>query len=474
MLRKKTAVAQSFLEVTDVAVAGGLLAIAYVTENFHTMPYGAGRLMETRVTLPNVALGATFLLAWHFLFQFFGLYDAATFRSARTEAGRTFAASSGASLLVLVFPVISQSHAFGWAVVLYFWIAATSATIAVRALRRTVNRCFVRAKRDVIIVGSGPRALDLYHEISQKDSGGYRVLGFVDSPNGHPVPDSIQRLMLGPLENLDRIVMSRPVDQVLIALPVKSCYDGIQQTIAVCEQAGVECQYFPDAFQLSLARREISTIESKPIMRLIVVQDDYRLFLKRLIDIVGSIVGLLLFGPVMIVIALAIKLSSPGPVFFIHERYGLGKRKFLMYKFRTMIANAEALKPSVEHLNEAQGPVFKIRNDPRITGFGRFLRKTSLDELPQLFNVLRGDMALVGPRPLIDRDVGLFQEPWLMRRFSVKPGLTCLWQISGRSMTSFEKWIELDLKYIDSWSLSLDFFILLHTVPAVISCRGAV
>ena len=175
----------------------------------------------------------------------------------------------------------------------------------------------------------------------------------------------------------------------------------------------------------------------------------------------------------MIVIAALIRLTSSGPALFTQERYGLNKRRFRMYKFRTMVTNAEELQAKLESQNEAQGPVFKIRNDPRITPIGRILRKTSLDELPQFLNVLRGQMSLVGPRPLPKRDVARFDDASLMRRFSVKPGLTCLWQISGRSDTSFDRWIQLDLQYIDKWSLALDFKVLVQTVPAVLLKRGA-
>ena len=156
--------------------------------------------------------------------------------------------------------------------------------------------------------------------------------------------------------------------------------------------------------------------------------------------------------------AVAIATTSEGPVFFVQQRYGLNKRRFSMLKFRTMRADAEQAQAQIEHLNEAAGPIFKIKEDPRITPVGKFLRKTSIDELPQLLNVLRGDMSLVGPRPMSTRDVSRFSEAWLMRRFSVKPGITGLWQVSGRSNTSFDRWIELDLKYIDDWSLALDLF----------------
>jgi lipopolysaccharide/colanic/teichoic acid biosynthesis glycosyltransferase len=174
-----------------------------------------------------------------------------------------------------------------------------------------------------------------------------------------------------------------------------------------------------------------------------------------------------------LVAALLIKRSSPGPVFFVQERVGLNKRRFRLYKFRTMVADAEEKLAELEGLNELSGPVFKIKNDPRITPIGRFLRKASVDELPQLFNVLIGDMSLVGPRALPVRDYNGFDRDWHRRRFSVRPGITCLWQINGRNTIPFDKWMELDLEYIDTWSLWLDLKILLKTIPAVIRGHGA-
>src|SRR4029079_12772736 len=195
--------------------------------------------------------------------------------------------------------------------------------------------------------------------------------------------------------------------------------------------------------------------------------------IKRAFDIVAATAALLLLSPLLLAVACAVKFSSPGPVLFSQERYGLNRRRFRMLKFRTMVPNAEALQPALESANEADGPVFKIADDPRITRLGRMLRRTSLDELPQLINVLRGEMSMVGPRPLPLRDVERFTRAADMRRFSVRPGLTCLWQISGRSTLTFGDWITLDLKYIDSWSLAQDLSILCRTVPAVMRGTGA-
>jgi lipopolysaccharide/colanic/teichoic acid biosynthesis glycosyltransferase len=181
----------------------------------------------------------------------------------------------------------------------------------------------------------------------------------------------------------------------------------------------------------------------------------------------------ILLGIPFVIVALLIKLTSAGPVFFQQERIGLNKRKFLIYKFRTMVPNAEKMLKELEILNEVSGPVFKIKNDPRMTPIGRILRRTSIDELPQLFNVLKGDMSLVGPRPLPVRDYEGFNEDWQRRRFSIRPGITCLWQVNGRNSISFEKWMRLDLQYMDEWSLWLDVKILARTVPAVLKGSGA-
>ena len=205
-----------------------------------------------------------------------------------------------------------------------------------------------------------------------------------------------------------------------------------------------------------------------------VVPDSQRLAVKRVIDVVGATGGLIVLSPLLLIIAAAIKLTSRGPITYAQDRCGLSKRAFWMYKFRSMCVDADRMQASLEERNEASGPVFKIREDPRITRLGRLLRKTSLDELPQLWNVLRGDMSLVGPRPLPWRDVQRITKPSDMRRFSMRPGITCLWQIQGRNNIDFERWVELDVEYIDTWSLSLDARILIKTIPAVLSGDGAV
>ena len=322
-------------------------------------------------------------------------------------------------------------------------------------------------RREVLIVGSGHGGQATYAEMS--DSPVYNVLGILD--DDFVGTQKMRESYLGGLDRLDTLLKENPVSIVFCSLPVKSMYEPIQQVIAVCEQFGVEVRHSSHLFRTSIARIDRSHGKSYSILRM--VSDDSTRYAKRAMDILGAGILLLLVSPIMIAAGVAIKLTSSGPIFFSQDRYGLHRRRFRMFKLRTMVVNAEVLHSQLEHQNELSGPVFKIRNDPRVTPVGAFLRKTSIDELPQLWNVLIGDMSLVGPRPLSVRDVLKIENSAQLRRFSVLPGITCIWQISGRNNSDFDNWIRQDLEYIDSWSLLLDLKILLGTLPAVISGRGA-
>jgi exopolysaccharide biosynthesis polyprenyl glycosylphosphotransferase len=283
----------------------------------------------------------------------------------------------------------------------------------------------------------------------------------------------VQQRLLGSLDDLEVMLMHQPIDEVLIALPIRSRYMEIQGVIRVCERVGVRAKYLADIFEHARSSPRYEESDAMHVVDLPVAADDYRLLIKRGIDVVGALLGLVMLSPVFVVAALAVTLTSPGPVLFRQERYGFNRRRFTMYKFRSMVANAEEMQSLFEDSNEAKGPIFKIRRDPRMTRVGRFLRRASIDELPQLFNVLQGQMSLVGPRPMSVRDVHRFSEAALMRRFSVRPGITGLWQVSGRSDLDFDEWIRLDLRYIDEWSLGLDLRILARTLPAVLQGTGA-
>lgn len=450
----------------------------FIVVNRNHMPGGLSDFLAMRITIKNLLVTAICLAGGAIAFHAFGL-TAPPLTALRHELIRIIKACTVAGGFAILFPLTSQSEAFRPRVALYFLPAAIVACICGRLVARMCTLPLTTAlagRRDVIIVGSGAGAARLFHRLCEEAGPNtIRVLGFVDCSNGAQVADNVQGRIIGGIADLEGILMRLAVDQVLIALPVAPCFPQIQAAITVCERAGVEAKYFfSEMFELSVAKPAFEPDEFAPVVRLKVVHDDARLLVKRAIDVLGAIAGLTLLAPLMLVIAAAIKLTSPGPAIFVQERFGFHKRLFRMYKYRTMVPGAEQMQMQLEPENEVPGPVFKIRNDPRIIALGRILRKTSLDELPQLFNVLRGDMSLVGPRPLPRRDVSLFDNASLMRRFSVKPGLTCLWQIDGRSNTNFDRWIELDLRYIDTWSLSLDLKILAKTVPAVVVGRGAV
>jgi exopolysaccharide biosynthesis polyprenyl glycosylphosphotransferase len=285
--------------------------------------------------------------------------------------------------------------------------------------------------------------------------------------------EEIRRQWAGSLSDLESILMRREMDEVLIALPIRSHYGEIQRVIETCWRLGIRCRYLADVFDQGRSTARFEEGGGLRTVAMAVAPEDERLILKRTVDILCALFGLVLLAPVLASAALAVKLSSAGPVLFTQERHGLHKRRFRMYKLRTMYLNAEARQSELENQNEASGPVFKIRDDPRITPVGRLLRRTSIDELPQLWNVLRGDMSVVGPRPLPVRDVQRFTEGALMRRFSVRPGVTGLWQVSARSTLDFEDWVRLDMEYIDQWSLALDMRILAMTLPAVVRGSGA-
>ena len=457
--------------VIDATLGPVLLLGVFVLTNFGATTTGLDEFLGLRVTVRNLLYVVGFAVAWRVLCTALGLYDWNRVRVPLTEFYRVLAACTSGSAVALIFPAISVTGAFRVETVLAFWI---SSTVVLAGARLVTRNLVLRRDRtqDGVIVGTGPRALRLHAELQQHPDARSKVVGFVDSEPWSP-PDLPDGLFLGPLTGFEEMLMRNAIDEVLIALPIKSRYEDVQEVLQICQRVGVRVKYLADVFQHTTGSTRFEGNDTVPGMAVLSAPDDHRLLVKRVLDIVGSAVGLVVLSPVMLAAALAIKLTSRGPVFFVQPRYGFNRRRFNMFKFRTMVNGADELQAKLEHLNEVAGPAFKIKADPRVTPVGRWLRRTSIDELPQLFNVLRGEMSLVGPRPLPERDVHRFGESTLMRRFSVWPGLTCLWQISGRSETSFERWIELDLQYVEQWSLGLDLRILVKTVPAVLRGTGA-
>lgn len=431
-------------------------------------------LFSIRMSVGHFIVLAICCAVWHTIFSYCGLYTWQHIQSAKEASGRV---ALGVGICA---PIAGEVIALYWrhghflAETLHFWLVGTCCALFSRAGIATYQqyvRPHMRRGRNAVVVGTGNRAMSIREELKSHPEWDYSFLGFVDSSprDIHGPGDQL----LGRISDLEDILMRQVVDEVIIALPLRSQYSAIERVISICERAGVEVQYLEDSFDLSRSVHFYRDEHDHRKVVLKMVQDDYRHRIKRGLDVIGAMFGLVLCLPLFIFVAILIKCTSEGPVFFKQERYGLNKRTFFIYKFRTMIVNAEAAQAALEHMNQNSGPVFKIFRDPRVTKVGALLRKTSIDELPQLINVLKGEMSLVGPRPLNLRDVGRFSEAWLMRRFSVKPGLTCLWQISGRSNISFDRWIALDLHYIDHWSLTMDLKILAMTLPVVLRGTGA-
>lgn len=457
---------------------GATILLNFAPESEKSLPDYSLDFLSTRIKLSNAVLSGVLLYIWHFCFRHYGLYLSSRLNTPNEILHRVVKAVGVSSIILLMIAKIGD-----WKVIT-LWTTACFAGIAVSfvgALRMSVYRLsrYVRRHgmntKSLLILGGGARSRRIIEKISRKSELGYRISGYLDSAPSFSQNQIAGVPWLGGFEDLRKIIDEKIVDEVVVALPIKSHYAQIKTAISQLEEQGVAVHLLSDFFPHRLARIEPQDFYGMPMLSLHNTPPVYwHTEVKRIIDILGAVTLLTLCAPLFIIIAVVIRLDSRGAIFFRQERVGYNKRRFYMIKFRTMVADAEARLEEIEHLNEKSGPIFKIRQDPRITRIGGILRKFSLDELPQLINVLLGDMSLVGPRPLSVRDAIRIEEYWQKRRFSIKPGMTCLWQISGRSNLSFEEWVDLDLKYIDNWSLQLDGWILLKTIPAVLTTRGAV
>lgn len=324
----------------------------------------------------------------------------------------------------------------------------------------------------LLLVGCGQRAREMATLIEESHGMGLRLLGFVDPDFGPDSQDKLSGYQVYPLESVGSILQNHVVDEVVFAVDLQDLA-RLEAVMQHCADLGIrtrlQLEFLPPAY----SRIYLENFRDVQLLSLSSAPDsELRLFFKRVIDVVLSATALVVLSPVLLAIAAMIKITSPGPVLFQQTRCGLGGRRFTLYKFRSMINNAEQLRAELHQLNELDGPVFKISDDPRITTVGRWLRRFSLDELPQLWNVFRGDMSFVGPRPAVPDEVQQYED-WQRRRLRMRPGLTCTWVLEGRSHVDFNRWMQLDLKYIDNWSLWLDAKIFLRTIPIVLSGRGA-
>jgi exopolysaccharide biosynthesis polyprenyl glycosylphosphotransferase len=324
----------------------------------------------------------------------------------------------------------------------------------------------------ILLIGIDPDSRRFARHIHNYPELGYKIVGFLTHRFDELDESPDHQKIIGNINQIERVVRENPVDEVII-FSSRRIWETMDVIAGVCEDMGIRLTIVPQWPTLKVSHITFRKLVGTPLLSFVSnPAENWYVFVKRVLDFVLSLMVLILFSPLLVLIALLIKWDSKGPVFFIQKRCGLNGREFSLIKFRSMVQEAEKMKEKLKNLNEMAGPVFKITHDPRVTRVGAWLRKTSLDELPQLLNVLKGDISLVGPRPPLPSEVALY-ERWQRRRLSVKPGMTCIWQISGRNNINFDEWMKLDLTYIDHWSLALDLKILIRTIPAVLSGRGA-
>lgn len=417
---------------------------------------------------PGLGIAAVGIGAWIVVTYVAHQYDPGKVQELLGDLALTFVLALGAAAVMVLpgwlapayAPTVTLSHVLVCLLPGVLWLRAVMPGV----------RAVADVPEDVLIVGSGPLARHTGRRVRAASQ--RKLRGYLRLP-GEEVDPRLRSEVLGEAEDLERVLGGQAFDEVYIAGHAVRQGEAMQRAVEVCERFGTPFALPASEFRFQRARpAHPRAIRDGYVHYVSVETKRAQRALMRVFDIAVSSVAIALLSPVFLVTALAIKLTSRGPVLFKQERVGLHGRPFHMLKFRSMVADAEQLRASLEAQNEQSGPVFKIKKDPRITAVGRVIRKLSVDELPQFVNVLRGEMAIVGPRPPLPSEVAKY-EPWQRRRLSVRPGITCVWQVSGRSEISFEQWMYLDMQYIDHWSLRKDLKLILMTLPAVLRSRGA-
>jgi exopolysaccharide biosynthesis polyprenyl glycosylphosphotransferase len=441
---------------------------------------GGTHILEATFRIEDAIGMLILIVGWIGIFDYFIRYKADRLVALNTQLKNLIKATSLASFWLMIISAVFSVKSFNILNILIFYAAVTGVGVFSRLFLRVLLLSARRSGynyRYLLVVGANERSSQIAAKIEEKPELGFKIVGFVaETPEAAEAWHSDSQpnwQILGALDELRAVFTRERVDEVIVCLPVDARFRDITAVIQHARELGIVVRLMPEfADGYLLKNVHIEEFEDEYVITLFREQMLLQLLIKRAIDTAISLAVLTILFPVLLVVAILIKLTSPGPVFFVQNRVGMNQRQFKLYKFRSMVADAEQRKSELLHLNERDGPAFKIENDPRITRIGRFIRRTSIDELPQLFNVLSGEMSLVGPRPPLPDEVRKYE--WLFRkRLSVKPGITCIWQISGRNHISFDRWMQMDHEYIENWSIWLDLRILLKTIPAVLFSRGA-
>ncbi len=408
-------------------------------------------------------------------FRFSGVYPYRRGRSLIEETYTIATATTAGVMILIIASLFFRPLLYSR---LIFFYTAVLVTLLLGTSRFVIQVAFVHLRRygvgvkRMLLVGAGDVGRMVLRTVAARPDFGYQLIGFLDDNPAKGFTDIGPYKALGPVENLSQVLESQLVDTVVICLPWQS-HRMIQRLLRTCETSHIRAQVVPDLFQVTKNQVYVEELNGIPLIstRELSIQG-WNLLIKRASDLVlGTLLGLVSL-PVWLLIVVAIKLDSRGPVLYSQIRVGKNGVHFRCYKFRSMVEGADSLRPDLGDLNESSGPLFKMRNDPRRTRVGRMIRRFSLDELPQLINVMRGEMSLVGPRPNLPGEVEQYQE-WHRRRLLVSPGITGLWQVSGRSDLTFDEMVLLDIYYVENWNLAMDLGILLRSIPAVLRGRGA-
>ena len=453
-----------------------VLLVAYVQERGHFD--FIGEVLEKSYQAYEGLAMIGVLFGWFFIFNKLVHYDANRFTALKSQAIEIAKAVTITSLLLLVAGALFDIKMVTPLVVSLFLLSSTALLVSSRMVVRSLLRTFRRKGRNarhLLIVGETAKAFELADRIESRRELGYEIEGFLFDGGGagHMGQIEARWKVLGPVSDLAHLLKKGVIDEVMFCLPLRENFPLACDVVGLCNDLGVVVRLVPDLMNRNLlSRTQVEEFDGDQVVTFFRENLLFQLFVKRLMDLAGSTLLLVLLSPLLLMAAVVVKFTSSGPVFFGQERIGMNKRRFRLLKFRSMVVDAEERKKELAHLNEMDGPAFKIRKDPRVTPVGAILRRLSIDELPQLINVFKGEMSLVGPRPPLLSEVDLYD--WSdRRRLSIKPGITCLWQVNGRNELTFEEWMILDRKYIDNWSIWLDVKILLKTVPVVLFCKGA-
>ena len=457
----------------QAALALSLFITVAIAKGVHSWPQVYIVFQREYKLIESLALIVMFV-GWTLVYNRFVQYDTNQFIRLLRQLWLHLKASTTTAFLLLLAGALFDFETLGLKSIVLFW----ALNIILGSIARTLIRIALigtsqsaSSHRNILIVGTGADAIALSRKALEHSELGYQLCGYVSVNSDDPVVEGVN--VIGDLPELPTLMEKEKIDEILISIPLQKNLSNILKIIRYGRDLGVVVRFVPDEGLTQFIKNlRIETFEGTQIVTFFRESHIGQLFIKRVMDFIISAIMLMLLSPLFLIVAIAIKLDSKGPIFFAQERVGMNKRAFKLLKFRSMVVNAEELKEALADQNEVDGPVFKIKKDPRITRVGRFIRKTSIDELPQLWNAFVGDISLVGPRPPLFSEVDQYE--WLFRRrISVKPGITCLWQVSGRNELSFDEWMELDKQYIENWSIWLDIKILFMTIPTVLLGRGA-